>query len=79
MIGVPHSRWGEVPKAFVVLKPGQTVTVDELINLCRSQLANFKVPKSNRVHFRAAKESVRQGRQARVAYPRARFHLTLLM
>jgi acyl-CoA synthetase (AMP-forming)/AMP-acid ligase II len=45
VIGMPDSRWGEVPKAFVVLKPGQTVTVDELINLCRSELANFKVPK----------------------------------
>jgi acyl-CoA synthetase (AMP-forming)/AMP-acid ligase II len=46
VVGIPDSRWGEVPKAFVVLKPGQSTTAEELIELCRSQLAKFKVPKS---------------------------------
>jgi fatty-acyl-CoA synthase len=44
VIGVPHEKWGEVPKACVVLKPGQVVTETELIDLCRSCLARYKCP-----------------------------------
>ncbi|HEV2011464.1 MAG TPA: long-chain fatty acid--CoA ligase [Candidatus Limnocylindria bacterium] len=49
-IGVPHPIKGEEVKAFVVLKPGQTATADELIAFCREQLAPFKVPKA--IEFR---------------------------
>jgi long-chain acyl-CoA synthetase len=49
-IGVPHAIKGEEVKAFVVLKPGQTATADELIAFCREQLAPFKVPKA--IEFR---------------------------
>ena len=42
VIGIPHERLGEVPKAFVVLKPGETATSEELMALSRSKLANFK-------------------------------------
>jgi fatty-acyl-CoA synthase len=45
VVGQPHERWGEVPVAFVVLRPGHTATADELTALCREQLAGFKVPK----------------------------------
>ncbi len=45
VIGRPDERWGEVPVAYVALKPGQSATADELIEHCRSQLARFKVPK----------------------------------
>jgi long-chain acyl-CoA synthetase len=51
-IGVPHAIKGEEVKAFVVLKPGQTATADELIAFCREQLAPFKVPKA--IEFRAS-------------------------
>jgi long-chain acyl-CoA synthetase len=51
-IGVPHPIKGEEVKAFVVLKPGQTATADELIAFCREQLAPFKVPKT--IEFRDA-------------------------
>jgi len=51
-IGVPHPIKGEEVKAFVVLKPGQTATADELIAFCREQLAPFKVPKT--IEFREA-------------------------
>jgi acyl-CoA synthetase (AMP-forming)/AMP-acid ligase II len=44
VIGRPHERWGEVPAAYVVLKPGTTATADELTERCRAQLAKFKVP-----------------------------------
>jgi acyl-CoA synthetase (AMP-forming)/AMP-acid ligase II len=45
VIGRPDARWGEVPVAFVVLRPAAAVTADALIEHCRSQLARFKVPK----------------------------------
>ena len=38
-------RWGEVPVAFVALRPGADATPDSLIAHCRDQLARFKVPK----------------------------------
>jgi fatty-acyl-CoA synthase len=44
VIAVPHEKWGEVPKACVVLKPGQIVTEAELLELCRSCLARYKCP-----------------------------------
>jgi fatty-acyl-CoA synthase len=46
VIGIPHERWGEVPKAFVSLRPGTTASVEELTAHCRSRLAGFKVPKA---------------------------------
>jgi len=46
VIGRPDERWGEVPVAVVVLKPGASATADELIEHCRGQLAKFKVPKA---------------------------------
>jgi len=44
VVAVPHEKWGEVPKACVVLKPGQVVTEAELMELCRSCLARYKCP-----------------------------------
>ncbi len=46
VIAIPDEKWGEVPKALVVLKPGQSLTEDELVAHCRTQLPGFKVPKS---------------------------------
>ena len=45
VVAVPHERWGEVPKAFVTLKPGRTVEPDELQAFARQRLAAFKVPR----------------------------------
>jgi fatty-acyl-CoA synthase len=44
VIAVPHEKWGEVPKACVVLKPGKVVSESELLELCRSCLARYKCP-----------------------------------
>jgi fatty-acyl-CoA synthase len=46
VIGVPNEKWGEVPKALVVLHPGESASQDEIINLVREYLANYKAPKS---------------------------------
>ena len=51
VIGVPHEKWGETPKALVVRRQGEEL-VDEatLIAFCRENLAHFKCPTS--VEFR---------------------------
>ena len=46
VIPVPDERWGEVPRALVVLKPGAAATEPELLLFCRERLAHFVVPKS---------------------------------
>ena len=46
MIGVPHEKWGETPKALVVLRPGARGDEDELLAFCREHLAHFKCPTS---------------------------------
>jgi len=46
VIPVPDEKWGEVPKAFVILKPGEEATELELIEFCRARLAHYKTPRS---------------------------------
>jgi long-chain acyl-CoA synthetase len=48
-IGVPHPEWGEEVKAVVELRPGavpSAALADELIALCRTELAGYKCPRS---------------------------------
>lgn len=45
VVGIPHPKWREVPKAYVVLKEGKSMTGEELIDFCTKKLAKFKVPK----------------------------------
>jgi fatty-acyl-CoA synthase len=45
IVAAPDEKWGEVPKAYVGLKPGQSATAEELIEFCRARLAHFKCPK----------------------------------
>ena len=45
VIGVPDEVRGQIAKAFVVLKPGQTVTPDELIGFCKDKIAKYKLPR----------------------------------
>jgi len=46
VIGVPDEKWGEVGRALVALKPGQTLTEAEIIEHCRANLARYKAPRS---------------------------------
>ncbi|MFB7718282.1 MULTISPECIES: class I adenylate-forming enzyme family protein [unclassified Nocardia] len=45
LIGVPDERWGEVGCACVVRAPGSTVGAAQVIEICKTNLARFKVPK----------------------------------
>jgi acyl-CoA synthetase (AMP-forming)/AMP-acid ligase II len=49
VIGVPDKLYGEEVAAFIVLKPGQSATANEIIEYCREHLADYKCPKT--VHF----------------------------
>jgi fatty-acyl-CoA synthase len=46
LIGVPDPKWGEVGRAIIVVKPGATLTGEELAAFCQTRLARFKIPKS---------------------------------
>ncbi len=46
VIGVSDQRWGEVGRAVVVLKPGKTLTEDDVVAHCAANLARFKLPHS---------------------------------
>ena len=49
VIGVPDKLYGEDVAAFVVFKPGETATADDIIAFCKRHLADYKCPKT--VHF----------------------------
>ena len=46
VIPIPDEKWGEVPKAFVVLRYGAVCQSDDLLRYCKSTLASYKVPAS---------------------------------
>ena len=45
VVGVPDERLGEVGMAFVVLRPDDDATPDELVEWCRAEMANYKAPR----------------------------------
>ncbi len=45
VIGVPDEYRGETVKAYIVCKPGQSLTAEEVVHFCREKLASFKVPR----------------------------------
>ncbi|MBW2316463.1 MAG: long-chain-fatty-acid--CoA ligase [Deltaproteobacteria bacterium] len=46
VIGVPSERWGETPKALIVLRPGHSPSEQAVIDFCRDNMAHFKCPTS---------------------------------
>ena len=45
VVGVPDEKWGERPKAFVVLRPGASAAPDELMTHVRTKIARYKTPR----------------------------------
>ena len=45
VFGVPDVKYGEEVCAWVVLKPGEVSTEDEIRDFCRDQIAHYKVPR----------------------------------
>jgi acyl-CoA synthetase (AMP-forming)/AMP-acid ligase II len=46
VIGLPDEKWGERVHAVIVLQPGTTVTLEELMELSRTEIAGYKIPRS---------------------------------
>jgi fatty-acyl-CoA synthase len=46
VVARPDDKWGEIPCAFVELKPGMEVSEAEIIEFCRKHMARFKVPRA---------------------------------
>ena len=49
VVSAPDPQWGEVPAAFVVLKPGQELSEPQLCEFLQARIAKFKMPR--RFHF----------------------------
>ena len=45
VVGVPDSRYGEELCAWVIVKPGQSLTEDDIRDFCKGQIAHYKVPR----------------------------------
>ncbi len=46
VVSAPDAKWGEIPVAFVVLKPGQKLTENELCAFLQERIAKFKMPRA---------------------------------
>jgi long-chain acyl-CoA synthetase len=64
-VGVPHRSRGEIIKAYIVLKPGETADPTEIFSWCRHRLANYKVPRQ--VEFREELPKTLMGKTLRRA------------
>jgi long-chain acyl-CoA synthetase len=57
VFGIPHDSYGEMVHAEVVSKPGASVTVDEIVAICREQIGGYKVPRSVVIRVEALPKS----------------------
>jgi acyl-CoA synthetase (AMP-forming)/AMP-acid ligase II len=44
VVGVPHPKWGEMPMAFCVVRPGASVTEEDIVDLVVRELGSYKKP-----------------------------------
>jgi fatty-acyl-CoA synthase len=79
VVSAPDVKWGEVPAAFVVVKPGESVTCEELAGFLETRLAKFKIPRrfdlqveplpktgTGKIFKRQLRERFWEGRERRV-------------
>jgi acyl-CoA synthetase (AMP-forming)/AMP-acid ligase II len=45
VIGIPDEKFGEALLAFVVLKPGSELALEEMVEFCRDRIAGYKIPR----------------------------------
>ena len=57
VIGVPDEVKGEIPKAFITLKPGQQTSEGEIIEFCKANLAPYKIPRRVEIRSELPKSS----------------------
>ncbi len=71
VIGIPDTRLGEVGMAFVVLGPGSSTSGAQIIDWCREQMANYKVPRQvelvDELPLNATGKVMKEALRARVA------------
>ena len=67
VVPVPDERWGEVPKALVVLKPGLDATEAELLEFCRARVAHYKAPRTVEFWNQLAEDRHREDPEKRAA------------
>ena len=68
VVGVPDAQWGQMPVAYVVLRPEHTPSdalAEELIAFCRARLAAYKLPRS--ISFAAELPRTASGKLRRAA------------
>ena len=46
VVAAPDDKWGEIPAAFVVLKPGHALTAEQLCEFLAQRIARFKIPRT---------------------------------
>jgi long-chain acyl-CoA synthetase len=68
VVGVPDEYRGETVKAYVTLRPGATVTVEDLIAHCKARMSAYKYPRS--VEVLSALPKTDTGKTLRRALPR---------
>ncbi len=57
VIGIPDEFKGEIPKAFITLKPGQQTSEGEIVAFCKANLAPYKVPRQVEIRSELPKSS----------------------
>ncbi|MFD0914916.1 AMP-binding protein [Pseudahrensia aquimaris] len=46
VVAKPDEKWGETPCAFLEVRPGSSISEDDVLAFCRNHLAGFKMPKT---------------------------------